>query len=595
MNISRRNLLQASASIAITARADDALLPQEPQAANTVPGGSFYPRLVEACDRSIPDWLNQLKSGSLARTYVRRVGEAIDVLTAAFCAPESSFHQSETLIQPLQDAAESLLKVQYPDGTIDAGNLHSSPDTGFVLEIVCAALTVLRQRKDARLAGVEDKLGAFIISGGKAVTSGGIHTPNHRWVISAALARVHSLFPDKKYLERIDDWLGEGIYCDADGQYSERSVGIYSRVIDNALVTMARLLGRPALLEPVRRNLNMNIYYTHPDGELETVGSRRQDAGMVTSIANYYLQYRYLAAHDSNAEFAGVVEFIETKLAANVLRSNPLIYFVEDPLLRSDLPQPAPLPSSYTRFFQNSGLVRLRQNDASATVFGGTDWPLGVASGLSSTPTFFRYRKGRAVLESIRMGAQFFSLGAFHSSGVRMGNNDGYVLEQTMAVPYYQPLPASDRNLRGDYRLTPVKDERFWSKLNFPERQMSNVQTLVQKVTIFERAGVFEFHLEVSGHAGVPYTIELAFRPGGEMEGKFETQAEETYFLKEGAGRYRVGSDWIEFGPGEMAHDYVHLEDASYTIRHGSLRQIGPRAYINLVTPLQKTIAIRSS
>jgi len=51
---------------------------------------------------------------------------------------------------------------------------------------------------------------------------------------------------------------------------------------------MARLLNRPKLLDPVRRNLDMNVFYMHPDCEIETVGSRRQDQLMTSSIASYY-------------------------------------------------------------------------------------------------------------------------------------------------------------------------------------------------------------------------------------------------------------------------------------------------------------------
>ena len=128
-----------------------------------------------------------------------------------------------------------------------------------------------------QLSSINNKLGKFVLAAGEALSTGGIHTPNHRWVVSSALAQIHSLFPSAKYVDRIDDWLGEGVYCDADGQFAERSTGIYSRVVDNALITIARLLRRPELLEPVRRNLAMTIFYMHPNGELETVGSRRQD------------------------------------------------------------------------------------------------------------------------------------------------------------------------------------------------------------------------------------------------------------------------------------------------------------------------------
>ena len=89
------------------------------------------------------------------------------------------------------------------------------------------------------------------------------------------------------------------------------------------------------------------------------------------------------------------------------------------------------------------------------------------------------------------------------------------MLRQRYEAPYYQPLPKEHRNANGDYPLTPAKDGRFWSKLDFPHRQMSNVQVLDQKVTVVENQGAFELHIEIDGHDRVPYAVELAFRPGG--------------------------------------------------------------------------------
>jgi hypothetical protein len=526
---------------------------------------------------------------------IRRVGEDVEVLAASFCSPESAHFKSDALIAAMEKAAAILVGAQHPDGTLDVGNLSSPPDTAFVVETVGTAMAVLKKVDDRRIDAAREQLRKFLISAGEALATGGVHTPNHRWVVSSGLARINSLFPSAKYVSRIDDWLDEGVFIDSDGQFAERSTGIYSRVVDNAMITMARLLTRPRLLEPVRRNLDMNVYYMHPDGEMETLASRRQDVGMAARVATYYLEYRYLAARDGNPLYAGVSNFIEEKQAQAIYAQRPLINFLEEPLLKRRLPAASSLPTQYARVFSGSGLARIRRDQISATVFGGSDWPLGVASGISSNPTFFTYRKGRAVLESVRFAATFFSEGVFHSEGLA-ADESGYHLHQRFDVPYYQPLPKARRNARGDYPLTPARDSRFWSKMDFPHRPVSNVQTLDQRITVKEKDGVFELHFNISGHSGVPVAVEFAFRAGGKIEGSTSERAGGgAVFLKDGFGRYRVGDDVIEFGPGQAEHEYLTFSPPSYAAHGATLRPSGNCVYITGYTPFEKVLIVRSA
>jgi hypothetical protein len=555
-------------------------------------GEDIYRQLLRANSEMVPAAVREVQSGRPPRFGIRRIGTALQAFTAAYCAPESAHFRSAELIAPMEQAAAALLKAQHADGTIDAGNLSSPPDTGFVMETTCQSLAVLRKLDDARLDRAREQVGRFIQQAAPAELTGGVHTPNHRWVICSALARINSLFPDAKYVRRIDQWLGDGIYQDADGQYPERSTGIYSQVEDGAFVTMARLLGRPQLLEPVRRNLAMNLYYLHPNGEVETVASRRQDAGMVSNIAKYYLEYRYLAIVDGNRAFAGAAALIEEKLGAALRTANPVLSFLEEPRLREKMPEAEPVPSDYAKVFSNSGVVRIRRGPVSATVFGGSDWPLGVASGLSSTPTFFTFRKGAAILDAVRLGCNFFSEGAFHAQGVEV-RDGGYVLHQRYDVPYYQPLPESERNPRGDYPLTPARDARFWSKLNFPKRQMSQVQSIDQKVTVREKAGAFELEFEITGREGVPVTVEMVFRPGGTFSGAVqEDAAAKLWTLGDGMGKYTVGGDAIEFGPGGAEHRFLNLESPSYTAHRGSVRVAGNAVYLTGYTPFRRVVRV---
>jgi hypothetical protein len=575
-------------------------------AQNTSPGGAsgegrqFFLRLSRANDDAVGRMLTQPPAGRGGAARVGR-GQNVAALVAAYCSPESSFHQSESLIPVMERGAQAFVDAQNPDGTLDAGNLASPPDTGFVVEATAAALDVARRHQDPRLARTQEILGKFLLSVGEALVTGGIHTPNHRWVICSALARINFLFPAARYVNRIDDWLGEGIYQDADGLFPERSPN-YARVEVNAFITMARLLRRPALLDPVRKHLTANLYLMQPDGELESVQSRRQDQVRPVHVANFYLQYRYMAIRDNNPAFAAVARLIAARPGENLVEgANPVIHFLEEPLLRQPLPEGGAVPADYRRVFANSHLVRVRRGDRSASIFGGGDRPLGVASGLAHNPTFFSFRKGKAILDSVRMGGQFFSLGVFRAEGVTVDGNRA-VLRQRLEAPYYQPLPKERRNANGDYPLTPVKDERFWSKLDFPHRQMSNVQVLDQKVTVMENRGAFELHVEITGHDRVPYTVELAFRPGGQFAGALHETAlsgrsgeGKALFLEDGMATYRVGEDAIEFGPGQADHEIVGLSGHTYQAHGAVLRAAGNCVYITGYTPFRKVIAIRGA
>lgn len=568
-----------------------------PETGGSAEGQQFFTRLLKSSNETVARMTREAGALPQARRG-RGVGRGANVaaLVAAYCAPESSYFKSRDLIPLLESASQIFVAAQNKDGTLDAGNLASPPDTAFVVEGLAAALAVLRQMGDPALAQAQQTLTNFLLAAGEALITGGVHTPNHRWVVCSALARINSLFPATKYVNRIDDWLGEGIYIDADGQFEERSVGIYSRVTDDAFVTMARLLKRPELLGPVRRNLDMNLYYLHPDGELETIGSRRQDQTMKISITNYYLQYRYLAIHDNNSAYAAVVRLIEGKPGEGLVEGgNPVIYFMEEPLLKKSLPAGGSIPDNYAKVFPNTRLARIRRDKISATVYGGSDWPLEVASGRATNPTFFTFRKGNAVLQSVRMGGEFFSEGAFRSETLEAIQNR-YSLHQRLDVPYYQPLPKEFRNSRGDYALTPAKDSRFWSKLDFPHRPMSNIQTLDQKVTVIEQDGKFELHFDITGHNRVPFVVELAFRAGGELTGALQEAATrdgaKVLFLKEGNLRYRVGEDIIEVGPGQAEHQMTNLSGPSYAAHGASLKADGKCVYITGFTPFTNVITI---
>ena len=284
----------------------------------------FFAALVKANDEQVTDLLKRQQIlddhdqfGGLPDDFgIYTAGGTammINSLVVALVSPESQYYQATRLEKPLAIAARFMISVQHNDGTIDlhTTNFHSPPDTGFVLEHICSAYDILKANKPDISPNLLNDLKSFILMGGNALTVGGIHTPNHRWVICRALAQINALFPNPAYTHRIETWLSEHIDIDPDGQYTEKSTAIYSPLTNRCLITIARLLNKKELYDPVRKNLDMTIYYVHPDGEVVTQASRRQDQYQKGSMAPYYYPYRFMALLDNNPRYAAMARWIQ--------------------------------------------------------------------------------------------------------------------------------------------------------------------------------------------------------------------------------------------------------------------------------------------
>ncbi|MCA0363394.1 MAG: hypothetical protein LCH67_05075 [Bacteroidetes bacterium] len=521
----------------------------------------------------------------------RSLGFDLANLAAGYTEPKSAYFQSATVLTPMEAIVNFLISEQKPDGTLDFGNLSSPPDTAFIIDPLCAAARILRESGGQE--SLRQKLKAFITKAADQLAIGGVHTPNHRWVVSSALAKVNALFPHKKYMTRINQWLAEKVFADQDGVYLERSI-TYAEVVNRSLIFLADYAQKTELLKNVEKNLNWLFHMMEPNGDMVTVQSRRQDAFHHRNVTEFYIHYRYMAIKTGNPLYASMLGFIEKMPDFEEIQGRNLLYYIrENPFLAKE-PRKDSLPTKYERLYEGINLLRKRNEKESLTLFAGTDWPTIVASGRSSNPSLLMYRKGDAILKYLRISTSFFSIGYIRGKGIKK-TATGYQTQFSFEAPYYQPLPEKYLKADGDYELSPSTDGRFWNKMDFQNRPQSNVQRLNADINYEEKSGKHLLNIRINAQQGVKVVIEMCFDENGKFihSGEIESGSGENYFLKEGYVIYKSGNDEIKIGPGVQQHKSVqNLEGEMYSTHFGSLKTNGKYLYITGICPFEYTLEI---
>ena len=554
--MNRRDLLRLMGAGAALGSAVTQAVGATPQPAS---GGLDVARIVQRHDAAVAALLESQISdpaspyrGSVPDQYglhsAGSAGGAAEACAAAFVHPQSRFHGDRAILERIRLAAGFLERSQSPQGNIDllTTNFNSPPDTGFVVHGVATAAAIGRLHGAAEIAHI---LQPFLVKAGGGMAEGGVHTPNHRWVVCSALAQIHELFPDPRFVRRIDEWLAEGIDIDRDGQFTERSTLTYNVVTDRALLVVAAKLKRPELLDPVRKNLHALLYLLHADGEVVTEISRRQDQYTRGNTNGYWFPLTYLAVVDQDRELA--------TLARQSVEGARLSTMLEYPEMLEPLPPAAQLPENFERAFPEIGIARIRRGPLSATlVLGGSS-------------RIFTLRHGDAVVEGVRFAASFFGKGQFVPDAAEKRGST-YVFRQTLDAPYYQPLGG------------PVTPET-WGTMRAQRRQ-TEINHLEQSAEISEAANGFTLRVQSKGTPGVPLAIEIAFREGGTLQGcRGLAGSPGSHVLESGVGVYRAGRNAIRFGPGAAPHQYVQLRGAE-------TRLPGESVYITGYTPFDRTL-----
>lgn len=477
----------------------------------------------------------------------------------------------ESRLERAAQAAGFMLRAQRPSGNIDlrSVNYDSAPDTGFVVQQLCAVIELARVRKVNSPAWFTllDKLEQFVRRAVAGMLTGGFHTPNHRWVIASALVQAHALFPDLDVAATVDAYLAEGIDADAEGMFIERSIGVYDAVNDRSWLLIAERRDCPAALDAVARNLDLDLRFLHADGTAETGLSRRQDYGTRTvplGLAHCYLLYNALRPNPVYVRTAQILWEKSDAAAGHLLwLAYPLLKYGDPPLTN------AILPDDFALFLPLNGIWRARRGRLSASAF-------------RNTTRLFSLVYGKAELSCVKISQTYF------------GHNTGRFISDRMDVTEAGVVLRSEGQTnprRPGYELPlgyPVPPERW--RVMLEERSLRRLPPPLSTLNIREVEGGFDLHYQThDGLDGIAAQVAFDFLPGGVWETDdtvIRPQAGQVLFLKQSYGTMQYGYDVIRIGPGAHAHGMWAMRDAELAPDH-------VRVLLTFTTPVDITLQIR--
>lgn len=515
-------------------------------------------------------------------------GNVTHVLSMAiplYCHKKSSYYRSPELLMNIEAAVSQLQRQQLESGCVSLVNcnIDSPPDTGFTVHLVSLCCRLLEDSGITEAKRAAGALRLFLEGTQECLLTGGIHTPNHRWVICGALAMLYRMFGNEALRDRAVQYLNEGFDLTEYGEWTERSNAIYNSVCDLMLFHVGREFGHDASLQAVRRNLDMMPYLLHPDHTIVTEYSIRQDRAEISRMnGRYYTIYRLMAAMDRNPLYAAMAD-----LAAQGDESPEceLLYMMLYPELMLADVHTAGIPEQYTKLFdagKQIAVPKSAQDPADVTIHSHgaavlrhRDGPLSVTV-MAGHKEFLYLQYGEARMTGIRLAVGWFGIGSVSFPSIRRTGDSSYRLEIVYEGSYRGPLSSE--------KAVPYHG----SYVDMPNylREKTHVTLLPVTVDLTIGREALRIDYAFGGKASLFVQAIASFDWKGHLEGDgLEEKQSHIYKLTSGAATYRSGKDWIRLHPGTSEHNFV-------TTRGDAMVPDRLNLMITSMSPLQRTIWI---
>lgn len=481
---------------------------------------------------------------------------------------DNRFYKSNDAFRCADELLDFFNTNLHHSGVLDfhMANFYSSPDTAFVNTVLCRLYGFIKDKPtDKKGEEFKVKLYNTIKRTADGIMAGGFHTPNHRWVETAALAASMNITKDQSYLTRINAFLIEGIDCDEEGEYTERSTGGYNYVNNEAMINIAVELDKPEYLLHVRRNLKMMATYVHTNFEIFTQNSTRQDKGVEKIFLDKYL-YQYLKAGNllKDRELLSIAKAITDDLIlygrgypidlCSMVTENDLVSIPDDiePYIFKD----------FDHHFKQSGLVRELHNGFTMSIIEDNDT--------------FMYLRYKAVDMYIQGGIHFFNERHIRVKNIRKIEN-GYAMDYHGEGKYYLPY--------GEYQGT-----SDFNQMDLKKRGTTKPITVDALIEVTHTEKGYRIHIKTQGCRKVCIRFDIALNSNATVFGNgYTIRANAGGILVAGKGyvKAELGSCGVKMGPA-FADTFI----TEGLFGSNSIAADKYHVFFNALTPFDNTFTI---
>ncbi len=488
---------------------------------------------------------------------------------AVYCNQRSRYYHNEKLWTSMHLGLQYVASKQHENGLFDYNtcNFFSAPDTAFYVGIILPLFQYLRriENRTEEETKLMEQMDPIIHAGGRGLLEGGFHTPNHRWAIASILSMCGKIYGEDDLTQAAFNYLKEGIDCNEDGEYSEKSAGNYNNVNNQAMLFLAEALDDPSYEQPVIRNLKMMLSYWEPDDSIFTANSTRFDKDRKVYPDAYYWFYLYLGQRYQIPEYVAMANYIfRSAEQMNRLTPNFLIRYMLHPELIDFESDECGTPVRYHAYYADSGIARVRRGDYTYTVMQGK--------------SNFLYVHNGSINLAVKLAGSFCEHRAFRAETMSEDETGAFHLHQTMHGWYY--LPFEDKPATSD-----------WWKMDNSKRKKKLGPDMDIDITVRETENGIKVDFRTSGVADAPWRVELAFSGIDRISNEHMTMpihGDEVLVLRDSNFTVFNASSAMEVGPAFGVHHFTEGKEDSEAKTPGMAT-----VYLTDYTPFHRTITIK--